>query len=746
MSDLLLEIGTEELPAGYVEPALEQLALTLEQLLGDGRLAPASVRCAGTPRRLTVAACGVPERQPTIRKEVIGPPVGAAYNQDGSPGPAAIGFARAHGVPVEGLTIKQTRKGPLVAAIVELEGKAALEILPSVLTEAAGAVTFPKSMRWPLPGGDCGEKARQEAPSAGAQAALRFARPIRWAVALFGEEVVPWELAGIRAGRTTYGHAFLAPGPIELRDASFDAYRETLQRKCVIVDLKARRENVRSQVNAILARHGSHLTDEGLLNEVTNLLEHPHAVEGAFDQELLEVPECVLVAGMTRHQRCFPVRDARGKLLPRFVAVSDRSAEQEDLVREGNERVLRARLEDARFFWNEDRRKSFAQCVPMLRDVVYLGGLGNNFQRTERLVELSARIGGRMGLGAGGIEQARRAAYLCKADLVTGLVGEFPALQGMVGRELARQYGEARQVADAIAEHYRPAGADDQLPGSPAAVALALADKLDVMAGCFALGLVPTGSQDPYALRRNALGVLLMLEKESADVSLRELLCDAAQVLEGQSEELSAWVEPSRDETAARRPKELKVPIEPILGFFRDRLYQAALDRGLAHDLVRSVMAVGFEDSGTGAAGAWNIANFWKRLGALQQCSRQQWWPALVELVDRTFRIQRDLKRPGPVREELLQQKEEIDLAATLAAKCQTIACLLEGGSYVEAAQLYCTTFARKVHVFFDEVFVNVEDEALRTNRKSLCAAVYHLFADRFADLYLIETADSDGS
>jgi len=447
----------------------------------------------------------------------------------------------------------------------------------------------------------------------------------------------------------------------------------------------------------------------------------------------------VLAAAMTEHQRYFPVRDGDGKLVPRFVTVSNRSAAQQETVREGNERVLRARLEDARFFWNEDRRQGLAARVPLLEEVVYLAGLGDNLQRTERLVELSAGIAAEMGLGEEQVRQVRRAAHLCKADLVTGLVGEFPSLQGVVGRELALRGGEPPDVADAIAEHYRPAGAEDALPGGPVAVALALADKLDVMAGCFALGLTPSGSQDPYALRRNALGVLLIVEQKELNVGLRSLVSRAAQVLEGQDRQLSASRAAGSAGASASAPETLEVPVEQILGFFCDRLYQTALDRGFAHDLVRAVLSVGLEPSDREAA--WNVRDFWKRLQALQQCSRQPWWPALVELVDRTFRIQRDLGRPGPVRRELLREDEEIDLAAALEESGQSVVSLLDEESYVEAAERYCTAFAEKVHTFFDRVFVNVEDEALRANRKSLCGAVYHLFADRFADLYLIESA-----
>ena len=724
MSDLLLEIGTEEIPAAYIEPALEQLAGALERLLAENRLAAESVRATGTPRRLTVAASGVPEQQAPVREEIVGPPAGAAFKEDGSPGKAASGFARAQGVPVESLTIKDTPKGPYVAAVVEHEGAPALQLLPGLLQQAVSSLSFPKSMVWPLRTPDDGP------PSTCApEGAFRFARPIRRVVALFGCEVVPVEIAGVRAGRTTYGHPFLAPDPIELRDASFDVYGEALKEAYVLMDLKARRETIRSEINLMLSRHGSSLHEEALLDEVTNLVEYPHAVEGGFDEGLLGLPDCVLVAAMKEHQRYFPVRDGEGRLLARFICVSNRSAAQEDAVREGNERVLRARLEDARFFWEEDRRTALAQRVPLLKDVVYLGGLGNNLQRSERLGELSTRIAHMMGLTEQQIEHVRRTARLCKADLLTGVVGEFPSLQGVVGRELALKDGEPPEVADAIAEHYRPTGADDELPSGPVSIALALADKLDVMAGCFALGLLPSGSQDPYALRRNALGILLILEKKQLDLHLHELVRAAAEVLARQAPSLSA--------------AELEVPVDELLEFFRDRLYHAGVDRGFAHDLVRATLAVGFNRGVPEVELNYNVRNFWKRLAALSECAGREWWPALVELVDRTFRIQRDLDVPLEVREQLLQEQDEKELWELYKANRGAIVGQFENEQYSEAAQRYCSALARKVHVFFDNVFVNVEDEALQRNRKSLCGEIYYLFADRFADLYLIEAAGS---
>lgn len=719
MSKLLFEIGTEEIPASYIAPALDDLARAVAELLSEKRLAAGNVCTAGTPRRLVVFAEDVPEHQPGAREEIVGPPAQVAYDDDGNPTKAAEGFARSQGLTVEDLEIKETEKGPYAAATVEHEGQPAVDILPDVLQEAVAAISSPKSMRWPDPG---------EGDEPGQSAGIRFARPIRWLMALFDEDVVPIKLAGLEAGRTTFGHPFLFPDPIELPTASYDDYRERLKEAGVIVGMEERRESVRNQVDELLSKHGSTRKPPGLVQEVANLVEHPFAIEGTFEDRFLPVPDCVLCAAMIEHQRYFPVWDSDGNLLNRFVIVSNRTEAQEDIVREGNERVLRARLDDARFFWEEDREVSLEDRVPRLEGVVFLGGLGNNLQRTQRLEESAARIADLLKLPSHQKDNVRRAARICKADLLTGLVGEFPSLQGQVGRELALDEGMPEPVADAIAEHYLPAGADDDPPSTPEGLALALADKMDVMAGCFALGHEPSGSQDPYALRRNALGVLMILERRQLDVRLSDLVRAAEQSLEAQSSELSA--------------EDLKVPVERVLEFFRDRLYHAAVDAGHPHDLVRAVLSAGFENEVPAERLNYNVAVFWDRLRALEQCAEREWWPDLVELVDRTYRIQRDLYDRPEVEENLLEMAEEKQLAEKLSKHRAEVRELFAHGDYLEGAERYCDVFAEEVHDFFEEVFVNVDDEDVRRNRKALCGQIYHLFADHIGDLYLIEDAE----
>lgn len=697
MPDLLYEIGTEEIPAGYLAPALQQLAKALGALLDANGLRSKMVDAVCTPRRLTLAVTGVPEGQASSSTKVVGPPASAAFDGDGRPTAAAHGFARSKGVPVESLRIEETQKGPYVAAVVEEPGRPAADVLPGLLAQATAAIRFPKSMRWEASG-------------------FPFARPIRWLVALLGDEVLPLEIAGVQAGRTTRGHAFLSPGEIELADASYEAYRDALERAHVVVDDRKRRSDLGKKVKDILRKCDSELRDEALLVEVANMVEWPHAVEGSFDEGFLSVPAPVLVAAMKGHQYDFPVWGADGRLLPRFVAVSDRTDEHDDLVREGNERVLRARLADARFFWEHDSRRPLDELVPRLEGVVFLGGLGTNLERTERLVALAGRIAEQVG-DAVNAEHVCRAARLCKADLLTGLVGEFPSLQGVVGGEIARAHGEPDAVAAAVAEHYRPAGADDALPETPEGSVLALADKLDVIVGCFAIGLLPSGSQDPYALRRNALGILRILEQAAFAVPYRELFEMAIATYE---------------ESGVQVPDETRGQLET---FIRERLEPLARERGFRHDFVAAVYA-----------SDWRcVDDFWRRLGALVECSKRPWWPELVELVDRTHRITLAGDCAERVRPELLSEPLETQLAAALDEHGDAMRERFGQGDYVGAAEAYCSAFARLVHEFFEEVFVNVEDQDVRANRKALCRQVCTLFTNNLGNLYWIQDTEAQG-
>lgn len=693
MPDLLFEIGTEEIPAGYIRPALEQLASLFRQAVDAERLAARDIETLGTPRRLALWATAIPERQEPAREELVGPPARVAFDADGRPTNAALGFARKNGVPPESLRRKSTPKGEYLCAVREIAGRPAVEVLKEILEKCIAGIVFPKSMYWAVRG-------------------RTFARPVRWLMALLGEDVVPVEMCGIAAGRTTFGHPFLAPGPIGLARADLTAYRAGLRERYVIAGLDERREMIEKQVTAILDRHDAQISPDeaALLDEVTNLVEYPFAVEGRFEQTYLNVPADITVAAMKGHQRYFPVRGKSGRLEAAFVTVTNRTAAEADLVREGNERVLRARLDDARFFWDDERDVDLDGLVDKLKDVAFLGGLGSNYDRAVRLESVSGAIASKMGLARALVDAARRAGRLAKADLVTGLVGQFTELQGVIGREIALAQKVAPEIALAIGEHYLPRFATDVLPETPTGIAVSLADRIDVIVGCFSVDLLPSGSQDPYALRRNANGILRILDEKAPGLTLSGLIADG---LDGYGIKDSA----RREDLTAR-----------ILGFFRDRLMQIALDRGYGHDMIRAVMASALDD----------VPDFWLRLRELQRASAQDWWPALLEVVERTWRIHKGAGLADEVRTELLSEPAEQELWAAYSDNIANFEALARQQRYYDFSAAFADRLAGPVHRFFDEVFVNVDDAAVKANRLTLCARLHRLYARHVADLAVI--------
>ncbi|MFH0810287.1 MAG: glycine--tRNA ligase subunit beta [Pseudomonadota bacterium] len=502
MSELLFEIGCEEIPAGYILPALEALARQVESALGEARLSFGETRTFGTPRRLALAVAAVAERQSDQEVKRLGPPKGAAFDSEGRPTKAALGFAKGQGVAMEDLTIEATPKGEYVCARRHEKGRPAAEVLPEILLKLVPALPFPKSMRW----------------GAGR---LRFARPIHWLLATLGGQPLTFELDGIVSGGVTYGHRFVSPGPIEPRGA--EDYLARLEAAKVIAEPARRREMCRRAVlDAAREAGGAPISDDALLEQVTNLVEFPVAVCGRFDDEFLQIPREVVVTAMREHQRYFAVTDAGGALLPAFVSVVNTPASDMSLIRAGNERVLRARLADARFFYREDCKRPLHARLDTLRKVVFHSGLGTSFEKVKRLEELAGLLADR--LYPGHKQAARRAALLSKCDLVTEMVGEFPTLQGTMGGIYARGSGETEEVAQAIAEHYLPKGAQEEVPKTEAGVVVSLADKLDNICGVFGLGLVPTGTADPYALRRQCLAVITLCWAKGLHLDLREAI------------------------------------------------------------------------------------------------------------------------------------------------------------------------------------------------------------------------------
>ncbi|MBR2519230.1 MAG: glycine--tRNA ligase subunit beta [Selenomonadaceae bacterium] len=497
---LLLEIGTEEIPAHAMPAILEQLKTLATKSLKEARIEFGDVQTLGTPRRLALLVENVAARQADVEDEKRGASAKIAFDADGKPTKAAIGFAKKNNVRPEDLI---TRDGYIYAVIRE-QGKSSAEIFATLLPKIICDLSFPNNMRW-------------------GSLDFKFIRPLRWIVALFGDEIIPFEVANVKSGRTSRGHRFLSTGDFEISTA--ENYVAACEKNFVIVDQNKRRELITAQINEVAASKGgvAEITDD-LLEEVLYLVEYPTALAGSFEEKYLQLPAEAVITPMRDHQRYFPVKTGDGKLLPLFITVRNGGKNFLEIVQHGNERVLKARLEDAQFFFNEDRKKSLEAHRDKLKTVVFQEGLGSVYEKTERLVKLVEKISDMLGVTADERANSIRAAQLSKADLVTGMVTEFTELQGIMGREYAKLDGEAAEVCAAIDEHYMPRFAGDAQPKSTAGKILSLADKIDNIVATFSRGLVPTGSQDPFALRRQALGIVNQLTAARQSVSIREIV------------------------------------------------------------------------------------------------------------------------------------------------------------------------------------------------------------------------------
>jgi glycyl-tRNA synthetase beta chain len=572
VADLLFEIGGEEIPAKFLARALAELPALAETRLGAARLAATSVRALGTPRRIALIVHGLADRQPDLRERVVGPPVSAAYGKDGSLTKAALGFAQKNGVDPATLEKAEVegKKGQYIVATRFVAGRPAVEVLPELLADLIAAIPWPKSMRW-----GWGEQA--------------FVRPVHWLIALLGGEVLPLTWAGLVAGRRTRGHRFLAPGWLDVPDAG--GYEGALRAAFVVVDPGERRDLIAAELRRVETETGARVRpDDALVAEVTNLVEYPVAVAGEFDPGFLEVPEEIIVTAMRTHQRYFAVETKKGELAPRFVTIAGTVTRDVDVVRQGNQRVLAARLSDARFFFREDRKKPLAEHGAKLDQVVFqakLGAkaatIGHKVRRIEAIVAaLAERVQSDPGV-------ALAAARLCKADLATGVVGEFPELQGVMGMHYARlETAGGERVATAIVEHYLPRGAGGALPTSVEGALVGIADRIDTLVGCFATGLEPSGSADPYGLRRAAIAILqILLDRGPGGahhVPGAGWPIDLDVLIELGAHQFAGAVEVTDNHAGQLRE------------FFRGRLRGLLVDEGLSPLDVEAALGAGFDD------------------------------------------------------------------------------------------------------------------------------------------------------
>lgn len=712
MEKLLFEIGTEEIPAKFMPNILAQLNELAEKKMTELRIPFESVKTYGTPRRMTFIASGVAEAQEDSTVEAKGPSAKIAFvNGDihGEPSKAAQGFARGQGVDVKELVVRDN----YVYAIKHLAGQPVKELLPGLLMDILTSLNFPKNMRW-------------------ADHDFKFVRPIRWLVALFGEEVIPVEITGVKSGKFSRGHRFLRRsavdaamehesfidaakavlgnaaakaknavasaalgtyGAVEIPNA--DAYEKTLYDNFVMVDQDARRELIRQQVTDMGIAEGGHAEiNEDLLEEVNYLVEWPTALCGNFEDKFLALPKECIITPMREHQRYFPVLAEDGSLLNKFITVRNGGKEHLDIVAHGNERVLRARLSDAEFFFDEDRKQSLADRLEKLKTVSFQEGLGNMNDKSNRLVQAADMLA--MAINAKvDKEKLERAALLCKCDLVTGMVIEFTELQGVMGREYAKLDGEAPEVALGIYEHYLPRFAGDELPKTDIGRLVGIADKLDNICATFSRGLAPTGSQDPYALRRQALGIINILLDANYHVSMYKVIAGSLYLLNIPAEET-------------------KKLVPQIAEFLKQRLRNLMIDQGIRYDVVDAVMAEERND---------DFADLVARAQALNSFVAAEEAPALIQAATRVANLCKKIEEETAINPQLFVAPAEGALHDVAVASSKEV--LAATVKYDYAAVLAeATKLVAPINKFFEDVMVMDEDVRVKNNRLALLSAV----------------------
>ncbi len=682
MADLLFEIGAEEIPAGFVPPALKQLCDDLTRLLAEARLAHGEVKAVGTPRRLAVWARAVAAKQADARTEALGPSVAAAFDAGGQPTQAALGFARSQGVEVAALERVETPKGLRLAVTKVEQGRKAEQVLPELLTRLVGGLKFRKAMR-----------SRHDE--------VTFARPVRWLTALYGGKPVKVRFGEVASGKATSGHRFMAPKAIALKGTPED-YLAKLEKAFVMADPVVRKAAVEKGLAAAAKKAGGVVRpDPSLVEQVTYLVEHPTAIMGEFEASNLALPPEVVVTEMRNHQRYFAVVDGAGKLTNRFIAVSGTPVKDPKVARHGYERVLRARLADARFFFEEDRKRTLESRVADLGRRTYQAKLGTELQRVERIGAVAEALA--QAAGRPGGEALALAARLCKADLGTGMVGEFPELQGIMGGHYARLEGLPADVADALEDHYKPVGATEEMPRGDLGALVGLADRLHQLVGIIGVGEKATGAADPYGLRRAAIGILRLLLDRGYHLSLRAAVEATLGALAG-----------------VRLAAEPKVVADQVLDFVRGRL-KALWSEELDADLVEAVLSAGFDD----------VVDARQRLQALAVVKRRDDFVPLAVAFKRVANIQEKAPAGAAVavdpallteaaEQALLAEVERVEREAAESRSRRDYPAILRSVATLKPA----------VDAFFDGVMVMAEDARVRANRLALMRRVAALFAD----------------
>jgi len=683
----LFELGCEELPPKAIKPLAESLLTQVREALNKQQFKFADCRWFATPRRLAIQFDQLAERQPDRQIERLGPAVAAAFDEEGNPKPAALGFARSCGVSVDELQRKATDKGERLAYTMEEKGRSIDEVLPEILEKALSQLPVPKAMRW-------GNRPYQ------------FSRPVHWLVSLFGRRILALKAFGLEASDKTYGHRFHAPEAVTLEHA--DNYVDKLKDAKVLVDFGQRCDAIRSQVEALAEQNKATCEiDPDLLEEVAALVEWPVALCGQFDAEFLEVPAEALISSMAEHQKYFHLKDYDGQLINRFVAISNIESKHSQTVVMGNEKVIRPRLADAKFFYDTDRKQPLASRIESTKTVTFQKQLGSLFDKAQRVGRIAENMAEQVGANQ---QWVSRAASLCKCDLMTDMVYEFPELQGIMGRYYALYDGEEEEVAKALDEIYMPRFAGDHLPDSRTGTLLAIAERIDTLTGIFGIGLRPSGAKDPFALRRAALGVIRLIAEKDLPFDIRQLIEQALAVY---SESQIAL----QEDTLAE-----------LLAYFKARLTAFYQEQSIPTQAIQAVLALP----------NYRIADIHKRIFAVAQFMQREEADDLAEANKRVANILAKSETRSTTRlDTSLLGAEELALFEQIESMHETVADLVAQGDYA-AALNQLALLKPRVNNFFDNVMINVDDETLRRNRLALISQLRDLFL-QIADISLLQ-------
>lgn len=682
----LLEIGVEELPARFISDALNQLRENTANVLNEERIKYDKINAYSTPRRLTVIVEGLDEKQEDVEETVKGPAKKIAFDENGSPTKALLGFMKGQGVDISSIFVDEYNGVEYVFAKKMKKGKNIEEIISENMPKVIKNINFPKSMKW---GGKN----------------LRFARPIRWIVSLLDDKVVPFDLEGIQVSNVTKGHRFLGSGNIVIDKV--DNYVELLRKNYVIVDQEERKEIIKYGSEKLAKERGGNiLKDDALLDEVTNIVEYPTPIIGKIKEEYLTLPPDVVITPMKEHLRFFPVFDDKNRLLPYFITVRNGNKDHIETVIKGNEKVLGARLEDAKFFYLEDIQKPLESYVEELQKMTFQEKLGTLYEKTIRVQKLAMKIGEYLEVGEETQRNIERAGYLCKADLTTKMVTEFTELQGKMGMEYARKSGENEIVSLAIFEQYLPRFSGDALPTTTAGSVLSIADKMDSIAGLFAIGIHPTGSQDPFGLRRQALGIINIIIDKKLNISIKELIENA----------LYIYVEVNGLAFDYDKVK------EEIEEFFKGRIRNMFIDMGIRYDIVDAVLASNIDDIYDMKIRANKINEWLKREGLNEVLTA---FNRVANLAEKAV--------SDEVQRDLLTEEKELELFEAFYSVEEKINSLISKKEYDKALD-NLVVLKDPIDNFFDKVMVMVEDEKIRNNRLGLLRKIYNMMI-RICDL-----------